>query len=960
MTPTIPVPASRDISLLTPAPPAPLDEQPAPTLRVPMHPGSGTSGIPLSPPPTEVRRISRSMLAAVDQNVDELGDTFPHVGERFLGFQLVEELGQGAFARVFLANQESLAGRPVALKVTLRPTREAERLARLQHTNVVPVYSVHDARPMQVICMPYLGRRTIADLIRAYHQEHSLRCAGSRKTSGTRAARTTTTPENHSGTSTKSHTACTSHGRVAFTAPADGTTPLLIGDPLAVVKVLAQLAAGLAHAHSRGILHLDLKPANVLYPDIGEPMLLDFNLSFDTTAPERDLVGGTIPYMATEQLLDLRSRGHGKVDARTDLYSLGVMAFEMLTGTVPFPASSHNLRNIDALIAAREQGPPSVRELNPAVTPAVEAIVRKLLAPNPDDRYQTAEELRLDAERHLNNLPLAVVGEPSVRERFVKWRRRNPGVVGRLLGACLLGLAIGLGSVVHLRAEANNRAAAVEQVRVTRAALDSLRLDLVIPNDPAARTRGIAKAEELLAPYGLPDDPEWTKRPGIRLLSEEDRATLTGDLGEIMLLLAQARWEDSATRPGVDRREVAAEALKLNRAAIGCFAVGAQPPLLDRQSAELAAALGVEAPATQLASADHKANAREVFLDAATELGRGHYATAIPLLERAVADQPGNAAAQFCLAYCRQHLGQDDRALERYDTATVLMPTDPRPPFQRGIINAMKCNYKQAEEEYTKAINLDPDFMLAYRNRGFTRLRLGEQLSGADRTRRFQEAEADFTLALELGAPAIQIHLYRQQVRAGLGDKVGAAADKQAAERLQPQQEGDFISRGMTRLQSENYEGALEDFKAAEQLNPRSLTAIRNQLHVLADRLQRTEDALVVATKLTERYPDSASSRIARAVLLARLGRRAEAHAETDAALKLSKDADVSYRAACVYALTSKSTPGDQDKAVAMIERALKGGYRGIVSLRTDPDLHPLRQNKRFQDIVQAAASLFQ
>ena len=68
------------------------------------------------------------------------------VGDTFLGFQLVEELGQGAFARVFLARQESLAGRPVALKVTLRPTREAERLARLQHTNVVPVYSVHKCR----------------------------------------------------------------------------------------------------------------------------------------------------------------------------------------------------------------------------------------------------------------------------------------------------------------------------------------------------------------------------------------------------------------------------------------------------------------------------------------------------------------------------------------------------------------------------------------------------------------------------------------------------------------------------------------------------------------------------------------------------------------------------------------------------------------------------------------------
>ena len=86
--------------------------------------------------------------------------------------------------------------------------------------------------------------------------------------------------------------------------------------------------------------------------------------------------------MATEQLIDLRTRGRGQVDARTDLYSLGVMAFEMLTGNVPFPASSKDLIDMDGLIALRRMGPPSIRELNPSVTPAVEAIIHKLLAPS--------------------------------------------------------------------------------------------------------------------------------------------------------------------------------------------------------------------------------------------------------------------------------------------------------------------------------------------------------------------------------------------------------------------------------------------------------------------------------------------------------------------------------------------------------------------------------------------------
>src|SRR5437763_959722 len=89
-------------------------------------------------------------------------DLFPQAGDRFLHFDLIEEIGRGAFARVFVAKQESLANRLVVLKVTAAPTDEPQKLARLRHTNVVPVYSVHQAGPLQAVCMPYLGRTTLA------------------------------------------------------------------------------------------------------------------------------------------------------------------------------------------------------------------------------------------------------------------------------------------------------------------------------------------------------------------------------------------------------------------------------------------------------------------------------------------------------------------------------------------------------------------------------------------------------------------------------------------------------------------------------------------------------------------------------------------------------------------------------------------------------------------------------
>jgi serine/threonine protein kinase/Flp pilus assembly protein TadD len=856
----------------------------------------------------------------------------------------MEELGRGAFARVYLAHQEALAGRPVALKVTLRPTREADRLARLQHTHIVPIYSVHDSPPIQVICMPYLGRQTIADLIRAYRTVRSSRGVASRNTSREIRGDQSTEVASNRTKPTRPPTQKPQSGSV----PAPDAHPTLIGEPQAVLQVLLQLADGLAHAHSRGILHLDLKPANVLLADTGEPMLLDFNLSFDKSDTAREMVGGTIPYMAIEQLIDLKSHGRGELDERTDLYSLGVMAFEMLTGTVPFPAPY--LADIETLIAARRAGAPSLRAFNPAITPAVDAIVRKLLASEPKDRYQSASELRNDLNRHLNNLPLAVVREPSVRERLGKWRRRNPGTLTRLFAACIVGLTLGLGGAAYMRSEANARIVAAERVRHTHTTLDQVRLDLVLPGDSATRTRGIARAGELLAAYGLPNNADWTKREDVRHLSEQERTVLSGDLGEVLILLAHARWMDLESSPETDRRTVAANILKLNRLAQDCFATDSAPRLLFQQASELALAAGEEPQPIVTAEGDRKPTARELFLEAACGMSLARYAQAIPLLERVLAEQPSHGAAHFCLAYCRQQVGQSERAIERYTEAERLLPGDPRASYQRGVIYGLQDNLEEAEKEFSRAISIDQNSAYAHRNRGFARFRLGK----------LEEAEADLTRALELGAPAIQIHLYRAKVRRGLGNESGADADQRASAALTPRQEADFIARGMMRL-ADAPGDALADFKAAAVINPRSVVALRNQIHVLADKLHKTEAALEVANTLCELSPDYAPGRIGRAVLLARLGRRAEAHAEAEKAQLLAKkDPEITYRAACVYALTSTTQKGDRDKALDLLERALKSGFRGVACIKAERDLDAIRDSKRFQEIAQALATLFQ
>jgi eukaryotic-like serine/threonine-protein kinase len=357
----------------------------------------------------------------------------------------------------------------------------------------------------------------------------------------------------------------------------------------------------------------------------------------------------------------------------------------------------------------------------------------------------------------------------------------------------------------------------------------------------------------------------------------------------------------------------------------------------------------VGTPAATAPEENRTPSARELMLDAAVAVRRAKNSAAIPLLERVVREQPNHAVAQFFLAYCKEQLGRHDQALERYEVAQSLLPNDVRPTYQRGMILGMRNKHAEAEKEFSQVIELDRGHMLAHRNRGFARIRL----------ERYEEAEQDLTDALRLGGAPIQIHTYRSLARLKRGDKAGAAVDKAAADALTPTHEADFISRGQARLKADDYRAALADFHSAERLNARSFPAIVNQLHILADKLHEPEAALAVATRLTRQYPEYGTGRIDRAVILARLGKRADAHAEAQLALNLSKDPDVTYRAACVYALTSRIVEADQVKALGLLEQAMKDGYRKEAMIRSDPDLDAIRDHERFQKIADAAASLF-
>jgi serine/threonine protein kinase len=192
-------------------------------------------------------------------------------------------------------------------------------------------------------------------------------------------------------------------------------------------SLIANIAAGLSHAHDRGILHRDLKPANILVTDDVQPMILDFNLSEDVVAGGRAslLIGGTLPYMAPEHLRAVVA--DGDVDQRSDIYSLGVMLFQLLTGELPFPIQAGSIiGNLSFLINDRGNVTPSVRSLQPRLSIDIDSIAQRCLSAKPNDRYQSAHDFQEDLERHLQNLPLKYAPNRSRSGRLRKWVKRHP------------------------------------------------------------------------------------------------------------------------------------------------------------------------------------------------------------------------------------------------------------------------------------------------------------------------------------------------------------------------------------------------------------------------------------------------------------------------------------------------------------------------------------------------------
>jgi eukaryotic-like serine/threonine-protein kinase len=858
--------------------------------------------IPISNAPTEHLRPE----PAEQRELQPIGRPFPEAGDLFAGFRLIRELGRGAFGRVFLAEQIDLAGRRVALKISPRLAGEVRTLARLQHTNIVPIYSTHRAPPFTALCMPFFGATTLAAVLSDLAGEQ--RPASARVIVDSIHRRQLRTPAE-----CEKAVAAIDSSAIAFLQSACYID--------AVLWIGERLADALAHAHERGIVHRDIKPANVLIGDDGQPMLLDFNLAADgnDSTAERARVGGTLPYMASEQV---RAFGGGTeaVDGRADVYSLGAVLFQLLTGRLPYPDHYGETQLVLTRMSADRSGPvPLLRRHNLQVTPAVESIVRKCLASNPADRYPSAAALRDDLARQRAHLPLKFAAERSLRERAGKWIRRHPllvspaALIAYAAAILLAASAITVWLSLSARAQRQDaeRAAAYRQYEKFLSLADRAKLAA------GARERSNEAYEignEALGRYGA-TEPGWDTQDVVMRLPANERERLKLAIGEIAFVTARA---------ASNLRRDEALAAKLNAVAKDALGNDATASGLDPDA---------------IASALNGGNSD--FLRACDLAALGRHRNALPIVNKFVARQPEDFGGWYLKARCHAAIGQYEDARAAYSTCAALRPLSAVPIAERGELAFRQLkDLEQARADLDRALQLDPNV----KNGRLTRALVLRSL------RKFSEALADLDeLAKDERAPT-RVYFVRAQVREAMGDKAGAAADRDEGMKRAPTDPPSFVTRGLFQAAKEP-EKALADFRAAEELDPFYADALVNQAWLLGEKMNRPDEAIAVTDRLLKLYPDNMNGRAGRAVLLARIGKTEEAIAEARRCVAAAPHASAYYQAGCVFAVVSAKDPKYREEGIRLIATALLRGF-GHEYLLNDDDLKPLRDDDRFRKLL--------
>jgi eukaryotic-like serine/threonine-protein kinase len=680
-------------------------------------------------------------------------------------YTIERELGRGGMATVYLA-RDAKHQRSVALKVlhddlaislgAERFRREITTAARLQHPHILSVFDSGETTNSQLwFTMPYIEGESLRDRLRRDHQ-------------------------------------------------------LAVPD---AVRIAREIAGALGYAHAHGIVHRDIKPENVLLTTQGDALLADFGIAramWDSTEgggtalTETGVAPGTPQYMSPEQ-----AAGETTLTARSDIYSLGAMLYEMLVGVPPFTGSS--ARAVVAQILTSD--PPSVRARRPEVSPALDGAVRCALARAPADRFASADEMGhalTDAER-----------SGARRRRQRSETRRNwayAGVAAALMAAVLVGIGYWRGhgrlgtAASGIAAEGGSEASLMklavlpfdaegdtadayfadgitDEIRGKLSGLPALRLIASASSNQYRHTRKLQReiASELGVRYLLTGRVQWERATnGVRRVRVQPELIEVRDAGQPVI-----RWQSSYDTTLADVFEIQSAVATQVADKLGVVLnVPAQTLIEARPTRSLtayddflrSAYVGID-PATlrrALASAEHavaldsnyaNAWARISLINSAlfvvtvptTALAQSSHRAA----ERAVALAPNAPAGYLARGMYAVRIANDRTAARAaYEKVLELEPSSAEAHQGLAGADAAMGDWSGALDNAQRAVSLDPRSAVAARNLSQVYLWL----------RRYPEARVAAERGLELAPGDLDQIEVRAMSRLGDGDVAGARA----------------------------------------------------------------------------------------------------------------------------------------------------------------------------------------
>ncbi|MBZ5495212.1 MAG: tetratricopeptide repeat protein [Acidobacteriia bacterium] len=864
-------------------------------------------------------------------------------GQAISHFRILEKLGAGGMGEVYLAEDTRLRRR-VALKrmsesLTKSPDarrrflHEARAAAQLNHPNIAAIYDVIETEEQTHIVMEYVqGESLAARLV---------------------------------------------HGPVPVEE---------------AVRIGIQVADALEDAHAHGVIHRDLKPANLIITPETKVKVLDFGLAktsafteegkpagestAETSLTAPGMIVGTPAYMSPEQVLGKQA------DARSDIYGLGVVLFELLAGRKPFQASG----SMGLAMAILTERAPAVAGINPNVPANLSAIVARALAPKPEDRYQSAAQLRADLSRLLpfgTELVTAEEARPSIR----RWVFRIPG--------WRWGLSLAVLAVIVVALFYGNRLPWGRRAPVPPggsahpiiAVLPFLNLSGDPADEPLCASVAYVLNSNLASVSGVTMVsyasalPYRERQRDLKKIARELGATLLVDggmqraKGEVVVPVSLVQAASNTVIWGRSYSGTSDEILAMHqRLAEGLItALQLKPTAAERDRV-------LSLPTTNRDAFADYSQARNYLerMDVSGNLDR-----AVQLFKSAVAKDPRFALAhaglgeaylakydsthdaaftawaqessnealrldpdraeiRCTLAHILQQTGRTAEAVDELNKAIASQPDSDEAHSLLGKVFLSQGKGNQAIREYQMAIDIRPEYWSNHANLGLAYYDLGRLEEAIASFRRVTELQPDNAWGFQMLGTA-----YHRS-----GDTQRALINYRQAIRLGPSARA-YSNIGMIYYDQKNYTEAARAYEQAVQISPANPVSRRN----LADVYQKMgatdkardsySKAVSIAQGMLKVNPKDSRTLALLALCEAKLGLREQSGRHAREAVALSPtDSEVLYKEAVVHSLA-----GQESEALAALRLALDHGYSARLA-RADDDLAAIKSSPRFQQLV--------